>query len=151
MTTGTRIALSSIAALVGGLFIFHAESVFRMPGFWTGIYPFYYEWETNAVMGGAIYLAAPILILVAMSVWWPHSLSLAICCVVPIIWVSFLFLMWAHKPWAYYGEFPWWMMRRDLIPSIGVALTSGWVYWRVANSTCLTLRSSGTAQKRAAP
>ena len=143
MITGTRILLCAIAALAGGLFIFHVESIFRMPGFWSGIYPFYHGWETNAVIGGAFYLAVPLLILVAISMWWLRSLSLATCCVVPIAWVSFLFLIWAHKPWSYYGEFPWWMMKRDLIPSIGVALTTGWVFWRVADSTCLTRRSTG--------
>ena len=105
-----------------------------MPVFWSGGFPFYESWMAIAVIGGAIYLAVPILVLIAISTWWPRLISLTLCCVVPITWVCMLFLMWAHKPWTHHGEFPWWVVKRDLISAIAVALTSGWLYWRVANT-----------------
>ena len=37
-----------------------------MPVFWSGGFPFYESWMAIAVIGGAIYLAVPILVLIAI-------------------------------------------------------------------------------------
>lgn len=146
MKVATHVILRGIAALAAGLVVFQIEAVSRMPGFWAGTYPIYYDWTGHFTIFGAIYLAVPLLILVTSSVLRKGHLSLASTCGVPVVWSGLVFLLWAHKPWAYYGEFPWWMVTRDLVPACGAALTMGWAYWRLTKTRYPTRHSTGTAQ-----
>ena len=134
MNAATRILFNSVAALAAGLLIFQIEIALRMPGFWAGTRPIYYDWVGSFVILGAIYLIVPLLVLSASSVWRKGHLSIISSCGVPVVWSGLVLLLWARKSWVYYGEFPWWMMTRDFVPACGAALTMGWAYWRLSKA-----------------
>ncbi len=135
MNAVTRIFLNAIAALAAGLSIFQIEIALRTPGVWAGTLPIYRDWVDNFIILGAIYLIVPLFVLIASSVWRKGHLSLVSSCGVPVIWSGLVLLLWARKPWVYYGEFPWWMMTRDFVPACGAALAMGWAYWRLARAS----------------
>ena len=129
MTTPIRALANGSAALIVGLVVWQLDSALRMPAFWDGSFPITYGWDGTLVIGGGLYLALPIVILVVASMRSSAGLSFTASCAVPVAWVCLLFLAWAWKPWNYYREFPWWGVRRHLLPLVAVACSAGVAFW----------------------
>lgn len=149
MKTATRFFASAVVALVAGLTIFQLEILFRTPVFWAGLDPLRPNWMQQLLILGTLYLAVPLVVAVAIFIWRKDRFSLLACCGVHLSWVVTVCLVWARKPWSYYGEFPWWMMERDLVPAAGAALAVAWVFWRIARACGPTHHSTGPARKAA--
>jgi len=130
-----------VAAVAAGVTVFQATWAFQAPGVWTGALPFTYGWEGMAVLASLLYLALPTAVVAVLAIQHPRRVQLGLCCAVPIAWVSLIFLIWAWKPWRFYGTFPWWGLSRHWIPLVSVALATGWAFWRTHRAL-----SAGTFQ-----
>ena len=67
MTSPIRALANGSAALIVGLVVWQLDSALRMPAFWDGSFPITYGWDGTLVIGGGLYLALPIVILVVAS------------------------------------------------------------------------------------
>jgi len=115
-----KTALCALAALVVGMVVTVVVQVVNSPGVWS--HP---DWLWSIAQAGAFfYLATPlgVLVLATLSGRTP---STALCIFVAVGWLSIIFAWWAYKPLAYYGEFPWWGVKRHFAGMLPVALSSG--------------------------
>ena len=101
---------------------------------------FTYGWEAMVVVVSLVYLVVPTIIVALLAIRHPRDVRLSLCCVVPVAWVSLIFLAWSWKPWRFYGAFPWWGVSRHWIPFVAVALVTGLAFWRthraLSSDTC---------------
>jgi hypothetical protein len=131
MSKPLNLFLAFIGAISAGSIIGIIITALSAPGLYTShrfIIPLAIS---SAVNWALLYLSLPLLVLALCSHFIMKPLSLFTCIIVPIIWFFTIFLWWAQKPWKIYQEFPWNAFERHFIELLPVALSAGWVFWKV--------------------
>ena len=85
-----------------------------------------------------MYLLPPGLFIFALQIYKKSKLSTFVYFLVPILWLSLIFLNWAHKPWSVYGNFPWAGFMRHFVGLLPPMLILGLSFWRLSTIRTLT-------------
>ncbi len=115
-----KIVLCALIALAIGMIASAVVQAAGSPDIWSNP-----EWLWDTALGSAVfYLAVPLAVLALVAVFRPIP-STALSVLVAVGWLTIVFAWWVHKPWAYYGEFPWWGFKRHYLDMLPVPLSFG--------------------------
>lgn len=79
-----------------------------------------------------MYLLPPGLFILALQIYKKSKLSTFVYFLVPTLWLSLIFLNWAHKPWSVYGSFPWAGFMKNFVGLLPPMLILGLSFWRLS-------------------
>lgn len=115
-----KISLCAFIALIAGMAVCAAVYAGGSPGKWSRP-----DWLWDAALVGALfYVAIPLAILMLAAIFGLAP-STALSMLLAIGWLTIIFAWRAYKPWVYYGEFPWWMVKRDFLGMLPIPLSFG--------------------------
>ena len=147
-----KIALCALVAMLVGMIASACAQAAGAPGIWADPESLW----SYALAGGVFYVAVPLGAL-SVATLFGRTPSTAFSLLVSVGWLTIVFAWWAAKPFAYYGEFPWWGFQRHFLGMLPVSLSCGLAFAicarRVLSSnTSLKVAPFGrwTPQKRGA-
>ena len=131
MSKKMRLLLAIILSISSGSVVGITITTLSAPGLYTN--PLYI---LSFAIGGTpiwimLYLCIPVFVLALCTYIKTKQLSLLFCTLVPTSWLFIIFLWWASKPWRYYGVFPWNGFERQFLGLLPIALSTGWIFWKV--------------------
>lgn len=115
-----KVALSALVALAIGMIMSVVTYMANDPRIWS--HP---EWLWSIVQGRVLACVVVPVAVLSLVTFFARPPSTGFCIFVALAWLTLIFVLWAKKPWMYYGEFPWEGFRQHWLNMLPLPLSFG--------------------------